>query len=116
MFGFPSSSTKAALLVEHIDENGEKKVLIYQMGMPLSVSVDYEYNVWDFRDSGNRVRPHSTRVTIDGYLTDPRVYGQSFPDNQEEIDPPQKAIESSESEIVIEKDEYERWENEHQYG
>lgn len=108
MFGFPRNNIRAALLIE-TEENGERKVLIYDMATPISVSVDYEYNLWDFRDGGNRISPHATKVSIDGYLSDPRVYGHEFPTEQNEIEPSQLAIESNESEIVIDEDGFEEW-------
>lgn len=111
MFGFPHRSTRAALLIE-TEEDGEKKILIYQMGMPLSVSVDHEYNIWDFRDGGTQIFPHSSRVTIEAYLSDPRAYGHEFPISQEEIEPAQLAIESNESEIIIDEEGFEAWQQE----
>lgn len=110
MFGFPHRSTRAALLVE-TEENGEKKVLIYQMGMPISVSIEQEYNTFDFAfaDGASRIRPRSTRVQIEGYLEDPRVYGHEFPTEQPEIEPTHLAIESNEGEIIIDEEGFEEW-------
>lgn len=111
MFGFPHRSTRAALLIEHIDENGEKKILMYDMGLPMSVSVEHEYNLWDIREDG-RVPPHSSRVSIDAYLRDPRIYGHEFPGDQREIEPAQLAIESNEGEIVIDEEGFAEWQQE----
>lgn len=104
MFGYPFGGTRAALLIETKDENGNKHVMVYNLAMPLTVSLDYDiasrYNIFDGFDHKNQV-PMSTNIHIDATLTDPpREWQGSMPETQEELED-QKAIESSE-EIVVE--------------
>jgi hypothetical protein len=106
-------STRAALLIESTDSNGEKHVLVYHLTTPITLSVDTEYttmfNVFD----GASFRPLPTLLSMEAYLAGPpREWDQQMPSPQEEIEPTHLAIESNESEIIIDEDGFEEWQQE----
>ncbi len=115
-FGRPRS-TRAALLIETLMPNGEKRVLIYHLAEPIMMRVDQEYNninIFDVASSHVRLMP--AKLTVEAYLTDqPREWNGSMPqEEQPELQPVNLAIESNESDIVVEPEEYEDWEYDEQ--
>lgn len=102
------TSTRSALLIE-TNENGEKKILIYHLAPPISITVeqDYEmqYNVFEMNYP--RYKGFDTRVSIEAYLGSPQEYQGDIPE-REEIEHT-KAITDGNDEIIIEPDEYDEW-------
>ena len=104
--------TRAALLVEQKDKDGNPIVLVYHIAatsLLMERDFDYGFNVFD---GATRLLPTPTRVSVEGYLTDPnpRPWTGPMPGaEQEEIEPAQLAITSNEEpdEIVIEEDDME---------
>ncbi len=107
MFYPHGGSTRAALLIESIDSKGEKHVLVYHLSSPISMTLDTEYTTMYNVFEGARYAPMPTRMSVEAYLNGPpREWDQQMPAEQEEIEPTNLAIESNESEIVVEYDEY----------
>lgn len=105
--------TRAALLIETKDKDGNLKTLVYHLAMPLTIDMEEEYNTFDFAfaDGASYIRPRSTRVRIEGYMGGARVYEPGIP-QQEELEPTHLAIESNEGEIIIDEEGFEQWQNE----
>lgn len=113
MFYQQGRSTRAALLIESTDSDGEKHVLIYHLGTPISLTMEQDYSTFYNVFDGAHVREMPAKLTVEAYLTGaPREYDQQMPSQQEEIEPTHLAIESNESEIIIDEDGFEEWQNE----
>jgi len=108
---FYPRSNRTALLMEVVDKNGDKKLVIYHLTSPvITMETDYEasYNIFD---SAARVLPTSTKVIVEAYLSEPRDYDARQPVfDQKELEHT-KAITDGDDEIVYEPDEYEDWED-----
>ncbi len=102
--------TRAALLIEVKEKDGNLKTLVYHLAIPLTIDMEEEYNTLDFAfaDGASYIRPRSTKIRIEGYVGAPREYSPGMP-QQRGIEPTHLAIESNESEIVIDPDDYEDW-------
>lgn len=104
--------TRAALLVEDKDKDGNPIFMVYHVAltqMSLEREFDRTFNVFE---GATRILPAPTRISMDGYLTDPnpRPWNGPVPNaEQEEVEPVQLAIMSNEEpeEIVIEEDDFE---------
>lgn len=103
-------STRAALLIETFDANGDKQVLIYHLSEPIMMRMEQDYPSYNIFDGATRVRPVPAKLTVEAYLRDPTpsYYGGPIPE-QEEIQPAQLAIESNESEIIIDEESFDEW-------
>ena len=92
--------TRAALLVEEKDKNGNPIVVIYHLAvnqMRLEREYDRTFNVFD--GLNRTILPTPMRMTIDAYLQDanPQPWNGPMPTaQQEEIESPQLAITSNE--------------------
>lgn len=112
-FGRPGS-TRAALLIESITPDGEKRVLIYHLAEPIMLNMEQDYDNFNIFDEATRyIRREPERLTVQAYLADPepRQWNGPMPESeQQELQPVNLAIESSESDIIVEAEEYEDWE------
>lgn len=101
MYGIPLGTTRAALLVESKDKDGNVVIEVHYLNL-LSTRYDISRNVFD-GDHG--------LVVIEGVVRGQGVWHGPMPDaEQEAIEPTQLAIESNEiveAEIVEDEDDYE---------
>ena len=113
MFYGKPGSTRAALLLEVKDEDGNPKVMIYHLAEPITMQIDQEFGSLHYNlfDGASRIQNVPAKLTVEAYLTGPpKEYSHSMP--SEEIEPAQLAISSNESEIVIDEDGFEEWQRE----
>lgn len=112
MFYMPQGQTRAALLIEHVDEKGEKNTLIYHIAPPITVELTEDYSTnFNLFDGVSRVyHPEYTRINIDAYLGAPMQYDSRIPDEREEIEHT-KEITDGNDEIIIDEDGFEEWQD-----
>lgn len=109
MFYGQPGSTRAALLLEVKDKEGNPKVMIYHLAEPLRIQIDQEfatrnYNIFD----GAYIQDIPTKLTVEAYLMGvPREYNRPMP--SEKLEPSQLAISSNESEIIVNDEDFESW-------
>lgn len=114
MFYGQPGSTRAALLLEVKDKDGNPQVMIYHLAEPIMMQMEQDFGSLHYNlfDGASRVRNIPAKLTVEAYLTGPpQEYSQPMP-GQEEIEPAQLAIESNESEIVIDEEGFESWQQE----
>lgn len=106
---FLPRSSRTALLMEVVDKDGNKNVLIYHLTGPMTITLDNEYDLtYNIFEPTTRLHHTSTKVTIEGYLGDPRQYDGAMPDpNQAEVEHTKAITDGNEDEIII--DDYEDW-------
>lgn len=112
MFYGRSGSTRAALLLEVKDKDGNSQVMIYHLAEPIMMQIDQEFGALHYNlfDGASRVQNVPAKITVEAYLTGPpREHHQPMP--SEEIEPAQLAISSNESEIIIDEEGFEEWQN-----
>lgn len=105
---FYPSSQRTALLMELVDKEGNKKIVIYHLTRPqITMETDYEARMNIF-DTAARMIPTSTKVTVEAYLSDARDYDAREPVFEQKELAHTKAVTDG-NEIIYEADEYEEW-------
>lgn len=97
MFSIPLGTTRAVLLIESRDPDGNVSVMAHDLRL-LSTRYEVDYNVFNGGYG---------RVDIEAIHMGDRIWEGSIP--SDEIASDQLAISSSESEIVIDEEGFEEW-------
>lgn len=113
MFSHHMGSTRAALLIEHIEPDGERKIIVYYLSHPITLTTEEEFSAtYNVFDKVPRYTTNPVRISVDAYLAaEPQEWDGKMP-QQEEVEPVRMAIQSSESDIVVDEDDFEQWQSE----
>lgn len=105
---FYPRSNRTALLMEIVDKEGNKKIVIYHLSSPqITMETDYDVS-FNIFDPTARVSPTQTKVIVEAYLSDARDFNGSKPVfDQKEIEHTKAVTDGNE--IIYEPDDYESW-------
>lgn len=91
--------TRAALLIETFDKDGNKQIMIYHLTEPISMVMEQDYSMhYNMFDGVSRAASMPTRLSVEAYLADPnpQYWEGPMPDpDQQELPPAQIAITSN---------------------